>query len=415
MYNTIQGEEDMNYEAASALLEKYGQHHLLHYYEKLSDSQKETLLQAIDKIDFSIFKTLNVEEKKELGQVTPIDALPLKEIKKQSSKYVQTGLAAIREGRVGVVLLAGGQGTRLGYDGPKGTFNIGVNKPLYIFECQINNIKSCCEGASALPHLFIMTGPQNDEVTKNFFEEHDYFGYDKKLVHFFVQGVAPAISPDGKILLEQRYKPVLTPDGNGGWFKALNKSYGKMLSRWGIEWLNLVGVDNVLQKVCDPVFIGATISNGVNCGAKAVKKVAPDEKVGVICKEDGVPTVIEYYDMPQKLKVRRDVKGELIYCYGVILNYLFNVAKLKETLNKKLPYHLAEKKIPCLKGGKKVVPEAPNGYKIEQLAVDLVKLMGSCIAYEVEREKEFAPVKNATGVDSVDSARELLAKNGVEL
>ena len=119
--------------------------------------------------------------------------------------------------------------------------------------------------------------------------------------------------------------------------------------------------------------------------------------------------------MPQKLKVRRDVKGELIYCYGVILNYLFSVEKLKETITKKLPYHLAEKKIPCLKGGKKFIPETPNGFKMEQLAVDLVKLMGSCVAYEVEREKEFAPVKNATGVDSVESARALLIKNGVEL
>ncbi|MGN0805618.1 MAG: UTP--glucose-1-phosphate uridylyltransferase [Candidatus Coproplasma sp.] len=405
----------MNYEAAIALLEKYGQEHVLHYYEKLSEAQREILLDSIERIDFSAFKTLNAEEKKPLGEISPIDALPLKEIKKQNSRFIQTGIAAIREGRVGVVLLAGGQGTRLGFDGPKGTFDIGVNRPLYIFECQINSIKNSCALAERLPHLFIMTGPQNDEVTRKFFEEHEYFGYDKDLVHFFVQGVAPAISPDGKILMAEKYRPVLSPDGNGGWFAALNLSYGKKLAKWGIEWLNLAGVDNVLQKICDPVFIGATISSGVNCGCKSVKKVAPDEKVGVICKEDGVPTVIEYYDMPQKLKVRRDVKGELVYCYGVILNYLFSVKKLRETTGKKLPYHLAEKKIPCLKGGKKFVPEAPNGYKLEQLAVDLVKLMGSCVAYEVEREKEFAPVKNATGVDSVDSARALLIKNGVEL
>lgn len=405
----------MKYEATIALLEKYGQEHLLHYYEKLSENQREILLDAIEEIDFSAFNSLKTEEKKEPGEVTPIEALPLKEIKKQSSLFRRTGIAEIKQGRVGVVLLAGGQGTRLGFDGPKGTFNIGINRPLYIFECQVNSIKTCCAEAQVLPHLFIMTGPQNDEVTRKFFEEHDYFGYDKNLVHFFVQGVAPAISPDGKILMAEKYKPVLTPDGNGGWFKALDRAYGKMLVKWGIKWLNLAGVDNVLQKICDPVFIGATIESGANCGAKSVKKVTPDERVGVICKEDGVPTVIEYYDMPQKLKVRRDVKGELVYCYGVILNYLFNVEKLKETTNKKLPYHLAEKKIPCLKGGKKFNPEVPNGFKMEQLAVDLVKLMGSCVAYEVEREREFAPVKNATGVDSVDSARELLEKNGVEL
>lgn len=405
----------MNYEAASALLEKYGQQHVLHYYEKLSDTQKATLLSSIEKIDFAAFKTVNLEECKQIGEVTPIEALSLKELKKQRARFSQTGIAAIREGRVGVVLLAGGQGTRLGYDGPKGTYNIGVNKPLYIFECQIKSIMSNCAPAQTLPHLFIMTGAHNDEVTKKFFEEHDYFGYDKKLVHFFIQGVAPSISRDGKILMASKYAPVLNPDGNGGWFSALNKAYGRMLGKWGIEWLNLVGVDNVLQKVCDPAFIGATIGSGVDCGCKAVKKVSPDERVGVICKEDGVPTVIEYYDMPHKLKVRRDIKGELIYCYGVILNYLFSVEKLKETSKKKLPYHLAEKKIPCFKGGKKFIPEEPNGYKLEQLAVDLVKLMGTCIAYEVEREQEFAPVKNASGVDSVETARALLIKNGVEL
>ncbi len=405
----------MNYEAASALLEKYGQQHVLHYYEKLSESQKATLLSSIEKIDFAALKTVKIGEERQLGEISPIETLSLKEIKKQRSRFTQTGIAAIREGRVGVVLLAGGQGTRLGYEGPKGTLDVGVNKPLYIFERQISSIMDSCAPAQNAPHLFIMTGSQNDEETRKFFEEHEYFGYDKTLVHFFVQGVAPAISYDGKILMADKCRPVLVPDGNGGWFNSLSAVYGKMLTKWGIEWLNLVGVDNVLQKVCDPAFIGATIGSGAYCGAKAVKKVSPDEKVGVICKEDGVPSVIEYYDMPQKLRVRRDVKGELIYPYGVILNYLFNVERLKAVSKKKLPYHLAEKKIPCLKGGKKFVPEAPNGYKLEQLAVDHVKLMGSCIAYEVEREKEFAPVKNATGADSVESARALLIKNGVEL
>lgn len=405
----------MNYEAASALLEKYGQQHMLHYYEKLSDAQKSALLSSIERIDFSAFKTVDINAVRTLGDIQPIDALSLKEIKKQRSRYSQTGVAAIREGRVGVVLLAGGQGTRLNFDEPKGMYDIGMNKPLYLFECQIKSIMSNCAPAQALPHLFIMTGEHNDQATQNFFDEHEYFGYDKKLVHFFVQDVAPAISYDGKILMENKYTPVLAPDGNGGWFYALNKVYGRMLGKWGIEWINLVGVDNVLQKVCDPAFIGATIGSGVDCGCKAVTKVSPDERVGVICKENGVPSVIEYYDMPQKLKVRHDIKGELIYRYGVILNYIFSVEKLKEASKKKLSYHLAEKKIPCIKGGKKYVPEQPNGYKLERLAVDLVKLMGSCIVYEVEREHEFAPVKNAVGADSVESARALLIKNGVEL
>lgn len=405
----------MNYEAANALLEKYGQQHVLRYYDKLSEKQKETLLSTVDKIDFAAFSTVRTDAVKQVGEITPADALPLKEIKKQRARFTATGLAAIREGRVGVVLLAGGQGTRLGFDAPKGTFDIGVGKPLYIFECQIKSVIKACEPVQTLPHLFIMTAPHNDGITRKFFEEHEYFGYDQNLVHFYVQGVAPAISYDGKILMAEKYKPALAPDGNGGWYSALSKAYGRQLGKWGIEWLNLVGVDNVLQKVCDPVFIGATISSGAACGCKAVRKVSPEEKVGVVCKEDGVPTVVEYYDMPQKFKVRHDVKGELIFCYGAVLNYLFNVDRLKEISKKRLPYHLAEKKIPCIKGGKKFTPEQPNGYKLEQLAVDMIKLMGSCVVFEVERSKEFAPVKNRTGADSVESARRLLIENGYDI
>lgn len=406
----------MNYEAVEALLEKYGQQHLLRYYEKLSDRQKEILLNSFEEIDFSAFSSVNINEEKRLGELTPADALSLKDLKKQRVRFTQTGLSAIGQDKVAVVILAGGQGSRLGYDGPKGTLNIGVNRQLSIFECLFNNLKEAVEKAGKMPYVFIMTSRLNDSATKEFFEANNYFGYDSTRVNFFLQGVSPAIDRQGNILLEERYRPALTPDGNGGWFKALNRAgFVKKLTKVGVEWINVVSVDNVLQRICDPLFIGATIAYGASCGAKVVKKHTPDEKVGVLCKEDGKPTVVEYYDMPQKYKVRRDLKGELVYCYGVTLNYLFSMEKLKETIKKKLPYHLAEKKIPCIKGGKKFQPEQPNGYKLEQLATDMVKLMGSCVAVEVDRDYEFAPVKNAEGADSVESARALLIKNGVEI
>ncbi len=406
----------MDYQSAFILLGKYNQQHVLHYYDKLKDSQRAELLASVERIDFDALAYSKGVPEKELGSVTQPEALTLKQIKKMRSRYEEAGLVAIREGRVGVVLLAGGQGTRLGTDEPKGMFNIGESKELSIFACQMNNLKAVCKKACVSVHLFIMTGPLNDAVTRTFFEQNDYFGYDKDKIHFFMQGESPAVSFDGKILMEEKYRPVFTPDGNGGWFSALiGAGFGRLLKKYNIQWLNLCGVDNVLQKICDPVFVGATLSSGAMCGAKVVKKVSPDERVGVLCKEDGIPTVLEYYEMPQKLKVRHDINGELTYCYGVILNYLFNVEQLRAVSKKKLPYHLAEKKINCIKGGKKFVPEEPNGYKLEKLAVDQIRLMGSCIGFEVEREKEFAPVKNKEGADSVETARALLKKNGVEL
>ena len=166
--------------------------------------------------------------------------------------------------------------------------------------------------------------------------------------------------------------------------------------------------------MCDPSFIGATVLKRFRCGAKVVSKVCPEEKVGVICNEDGKPTVLEYFEIPENLK-NKTKKGELVYRFGVTLNYIFNVQDLNITLSGRLPYHLAEKAIPHMEDGERVTPKQPCGYKFETLIVDMVKLMGSCLAYEVEREKEFAPVKNLVGVDSVDTARALLIKNGIVL
>ena len=405
----------MDFEKAVQLLQSYGQEHLLYYYNKLKPPQQEELLENIEKIDFNLFQMLERGDRK-LGELAPADILSIKQIKKHRSSYELAGSAAVRSGKVGCVLLAGGQGTRLGSNTPKGCLNMGINRTLSIFEIQINNLIAACKKTGVFVHLFIMTSEVNDEVTRQFFEENNYFGYDPKKIHFYKQSLAPAISFDGKILMEERYRPVLTPNGNGGWFASLMKAgYGRILTKEGIEWLNVYGVDNVLQKPCDLYFLGATISSGLACGSKVVKKVSPNENVGILCKEDGMPSIVEYYEMPEKLKIRREINGELTFGFGVILNYMFNVEKLRDVNKKKLPYHLAKKKIPCLKGTRHVIPDEPNGYKIETLAVDLVKLMGGCIGFEVEREKEFAPVKNKTGVDSVESARDMLIRNGVKL
>lgn len=399
-----------------AILNKYGQTQLLEYYDELDENGRRELISSILHTDFSVLENLSFGKERSVGKLSPADALSLKEISENKGEFEAVGLKALREGKVAAVLLAGGQGTRLGISSPKGTFNIGVNRELSIFGCQMNNLKEVAKKAGVYPHLFVMTSHINDAQTRAFFKDNNYFGYPEEKVHFYVQNTAPAISFDGKILLEEKYRVALSPNGNGGWYNSLkNSPCGKILEDEGIEWLNVYGVDNVLQKMCDPVFIGATVLSGKACSGKVVKKVSPEEKVGVLCKEDGLPAIVEYYEMPVDKKCEQNADGGLTYCYGVTLNYLFGVEKLNGICGGKLPYHLALKKISCIENGEKIIPDEPNGYKPETLAVDIIKLMGSCLGFEVEREREFAPVKNMHGVDSVDTARELLIKNGVNI
>ncbi|MDE6667625.1 MAG: UTP--glucose-1-phosphate uridylyltransferase [Clostridia bacterium] len=404
----------MNYERSKIYLEERGQEHLLNYYGELTEEEQAQLLKDIEITNFSVLKKLDKSTKK-VGKITPIDAVTVEDIKRRRLQFENVGLNFLHEGKVAAVLLAGGQGSRLGYEGPKGTFDIGVTRHVSIFELQINSLKAVVEKVGRYIHLFVMTSVQNNGDTVKFFEDNNYFGYPHDLIHFFIQDVAPTCDFEGKVFLDKKHRVSLAPNGNGGWYSSLvNSGLARVMERENIEWLNVYGVDNVLQKMCDPEFIGATILKQCRCGAKVVSKISPEEKVGVICNEDGKPTVLEYFEIPERLK-NKTKKGELVYRFGVTLNYLFNVNDLNRTLSGMLPYHLAEKAIPHIENGERVTPKEPCGYKLETLVVDMVKLMGACLAYEVERDKEFAPVKNLTGVDSVETARELLTKNGIEL
>lgn len=408
----------MNFEETKTMLENKGQTQLLKYYDELDQTQKEELLARIGKIDFSLLEILdNPSMKQKRGDIKPLSALKLSEIDKNRYSYEKTGIEAIKAGKVGAILLAGGQGTRLGYDKPKGTYNLGVTKKLYIFECLINNLMDVVKKADAWVPIAIMTSDINHDDTVSFFKEHDYFGYNSDYVYFFVQDMAPATDYNGKIYLEEKYKPAMSPNGNGGWFTSFARA-GLLdeFNKLGVEWMNVFAVDNVLQRIADPSFVGATIQSECVCGAKVVSKAAPDEKVGLLCTEDGRPSIVEYYEMTDEMMYSKDENGDLLYNYGVILNYLFSVKELIRIMEDKLPIHVVEKKIPYIgDDGVKNKPEKPNGYKFELLVLDLIHLMKDCLSYEVCREKEFAPVKNLTGIDSVESARELLVKNNVEI
>ncbi len=407
----------MDYERAKLFLSQRNQIQLLDYYDQLDEEKRRILLDEIEKLNFTVVKNINKSnDKKKVGKLKPIQAKSIEDIDKNREKYEEEGLKLLRENKVGAVLLAGGQGSRLGFSKPKGMFDIGETRPLFIFEILMNNIKEVTAASGRNFPVFIMTSVDNYDETAEFFNSHDFFGYPKDKVHFYKQDTEPACDFDGKIFLSEKHRVLQSPNGNGGWYSSLiNSGLNRVLEREGIEWLNVFGVDNVLQKICDPAFIGATSLSRTFCGAKVVKKTCPKEKVGILCEQDGKPSIVEYYEMPQELAQKRTRKGELVYRYGVILNYLFNVHVLNATLSWKLPYHQAVKAITHIENGETVVPKAPNGYKFETLVVDMVKYMGNCLAYEVDRNKEFAPVKNKEGVDSVNSARELLKANGYEL
>lgn len=349
--------------------------------------------------------------------ITPLAAMQLDEIEANREEFTATGIEAIRQGKVAAVLLAGGMGTRLGSDNPKGMYNVGLTHELYIFECLINNLMEVVHQADSWIHLFVMTSDKNNDATIAFLKEHDFFGYNAEYVHFFKQEMAAATDYEGKIYLEEKGKLSTSPNGNGGWFISMkNNGMLDIVHREGIEWINVFAVDNVLQRIADPCFIGATIQKNCVVGSKVVRKNAPDEKVGVMCLEDGRPSIVEYYELTDELMNAKDEKGEPAYNYGVILNYLFKVQDLEKIMAEKMPLHIVEKKIPYLdENGEPVKPEAPNGYKFESLVLDMIHQMDSCLPFEVVRRKEFAPIKNKTGVDSVESARELLTENGVVL
>ncbi len=408
----------MKYEEAVKKVSEYGQEHVLQYFDELSEEGKKALLQQIEQTDFSVLlKASEGGREQKRGVITPIPAMKLSEIEEKKEAYTKKGIELLRAGKVGAVLLAGGMGTRLGSDNPKGMYNIGLTKEVYIFERLIRNLLDVVEQTGNFLHLFIMTSEKNHEKTVAFLKEKNYFGYASEYVTFFMQDMSPASDYSGKVYMEEKGLMSASPNGNGGWFSSMKRAgVLETVHEKGIEYLNIFAVDNVLQRIADPCFVGAVAEKNCAVGAKVIKKAAPEERVGVMCLEDGRPSIVEYYELTEELMEAKDAAGEPAYNYGVILNYLFRVKDLEEIVEREMPLHIVEKKIPYMnEAGETVKPEQPNGYKYESLVLDMIHMLDSCLVYEVVREKEFAPIKNPTGVDSVESARELLKLNGVEL
>ena len=402
------------YLAAEKILKKFGQEHLLSQYDKLDNEKKAKLLDEILTLDFNqineLFKRIGKTEDEENGKIEPVGCTDKSAMRQEELEHYESiGLKAIKEGKLAAVTMAGGQGTRLGHNGPKGTFDIGLDSHKPIFEILCDTLKDAKEKYGVYVMWYIMTSNENNDATVEFFEDHNYFGYPKDKVMFFKQGELPMVDTNGKVLLGEDGLIKLAADGHGGIFLSMKKNgiIYDMKSK-GIEWAFVGGVDNVLVNMVDPVILGLAIDKKVLVAGKSVIKAGPHEKVGVFCKKNGKPSVVEYSEISKEMAEATNENGELKYGESHILCNLFSVKAIEEISNNSLPYHSAFKKAKYLdKDGNLITSDKPNAYKFEAFLFDAFDSLDDIAILRVKREEEFAPVKNAEGVDSPETARKL--------
>ena len=414
MFDKITQFMDEKLSMAKELLAKYGQEHLLQCYDKLSDAQKNKLLDDILTLDFNqvqnLYESTKTKPNFENVKLEPIPHTTKAELSDEDlRKYTEIGEEVIQAGKLAVVTMAGGQGTRLGHKGPKGTYDLGLESHKSIFEILCDTLKLAKNNYGTYIQWYIMTSEENNKQTEEFFEKNNYFGYDKDKIMFFKQGQLPMCDTKGKLILDEQGLIKEAADGHGGVFESMRKdAVIEDMKQKNIEWAFIGGVDNVLVKMVDPVLIGISISNNVPAAGKSVVKAGPKERVGVFCKRNGKPSVVEYTEITDEMAEAKNESGDLVFGESHILCNLFSVKAIDDISKKKLPYHSAFKKAKYIdENGKLIVPEKPNAYKFEAFLFDAFESLNDMAIMRVKREEEFAPVKNAEGVDSPETARKL--------
>jgi UDP-N-acetylglucosamine/UDP-N-acetylgalactosamine diphosphorylase len=441
-----------NLENLREKLTKHGQEHLLRFWDELSDDERKQLISDIQEINLEevedFFKRATASLEESTAKLDDrLQALPeqaFMSVSRASSDQLNvyenegkfyyyyyfyislnltlhvfhTGLTQIANGRVGVLLMAGGQGTRLGFAYPKGMYDVGLPSRKSLFKVQAERIRKLQELAAKLTgsegHIvwYIMTSEHTMIPTRNYFKENNYFGLKEDNVVMFEQGSLPCFDFDGKILLDEKHHVSKAPDGNGGIYRAIRDTgiLGDM-NRRGIMYLHAHSVDNILIKVADPIFIGYCVKQNADCAAKVVEKSHPNEAVGVVCMVDGKYQVVEYSEITQKTAEMRNGDGRLTFNAGNICNHYFSAEflnKIGSTFEKELKLHVAKKKIPFVdNSGKRITPDKPNGIKIEKFVFDVFEFAENFVTVEVPRDVEFSALKNAdsAGKDCASTSR----------
>ena len=403
-----------NIEQAKKILENNKQEKILKILDKLDNKQKHSLINSILKTDFELVNRLynNKDAKGEKTEkIEPIKYVSKNKLNsKQIEELALLGKKVIKNNQYAVVTMAGGQGTRLGWKGPKGTFKLDVGEHgKYIFEILAETLQRANKKYGVVVNWYIMTSEENNAETVKFFEKHDFFGYDKEKIKFFKQNVLPLTDLEGNLLVDKNFNIKTASDGNGGVFESLKISgmIDDMKSK-GIKWVYICGVDNIMANMVDNIFVGLAIKNKVPSASKSVKKAYPEEKVGIFCKRNGKPAIIEYNEMDETMIYAKDKHGELLYGESNIVAHLFNIETLNSLSNYKLRYHSAVKKNSYINEDlKEVIPEAPNSLKFEAFIFDGFEYLKDMVVLRVNREEEFAPIKNASGNDSPKTAKKI--------
>lgn len=414
------------FEDIKRLLKEHNQGHLLAFWGQLNRAQRQDLLAQIEQFDFSRIDDWVAEYvKKPVSAAIGDDFTPAPYYRLEPSDVEESGkhrLARglgkelISRGKVAGFVVAGGQGTRLGFDGPKGNFPISPVKNKTLFQIFAESIAAVSEKYQAVCPWYIMTSPLNDSQTREIFRSNGYYGLDEENVFIFQQGVLPNFSFDGKILLADKGRIACSPDGHGGSLKALYQSGAiEDMKRRGVEFLSYWQVDNPLVNIFDPLFIGLHSLDDAEMSSKTLIKSGPKEKIGNFCLVNGRVTIIEYSDLPDELAEKRNPDGSLVFQLGSIGIHVINCSFV-ERLNADgfcLPMHKAVKKIPHIdQAGELVEPTEPNGVKLESFVFDALSLTSKSIILETLRSEEFAPTKNAAGIDSAQRTREMMVARG---
>lgn len=405
-------------------LTEHHQEHLLAFWPQLSPQQRADLLAQIRELDFpAICEWVELLVKGSPQPPVQHDFEPALSYspvprdaaaQRKYSEAIELGETLIARGQVAALTVAGGQGTRLGFDGPKGNFPISPIRNKTLFRIFAETIAAVSQRYGAVCPWYIMTSPLNHEPTLEIFKTDNYYGLDPRNVFIFQQGTLPNFGFDGKILMAEKDQIARSPDGHGGCIRALARSGALAdMKKRGIKHLTYWQVDNPLVRLFDPLFIGLHVLDGARMSSKAVIKNGPKEKVGNFCLVDGKVTVIEYSDLPDELAEKRRPDGSLAFQLGSIAIHIIDTGFVEHlnTRGHSLPLHRAVKKIPHIDlQGKRVEPKEPNGVKLESFIFDAIPLAEESIILEIDRAEQFAPVKNATGEDSAETTRRMMVE-----
>jgi UDP-N-acetylglucosamine/UDP-N-acetylgalactosamine diphosphorylase len=401
----------MTYQEAKTRLEEHGQGHVLKFWDRLTTAQQAGLLGQIEGLDFkAIDRIRGLVKTGGEAVAAPGIMIPGPVVSPKtgdSEAALALGENALKSGQVGVILVAGGQGTRLGYDGPKGTYRLAPISQASLFEIHARKILALERHYQTRIPFYIMTSEGNDAETRAFFEQNRYFGLNADSVKFFVQGTLPAFLPDGRVILEAPGKLFSAPDGHGGILQALDRR-GMLadMKRRGLTTLYYFQVDNPLVDIADPVFVGWHLQRRADMSLKVCAKRDANEGLGVTVIRDGRTSVVEYIELTEEQKNARGSDGELVFKFGSVAIHIFSLDFLVRETSAGLPLHQAHKKVPtCDETGATVKPDKANAYKFEKFIFDALPDARESLILEFAREDEFAPVKNAEGNDSPATSR----------